>query len=85
MQRQILATSENLASPDAPRSELLTISEAAETLRVSQPTLRKMLRDRDVHVVRLSPQKVFIRRGDVQRIIDGSLMPLPGTTARANP
>jgi excisionase family DNA binding protein len=49
-----------VTTPDAP-SEFLTVAEAAELLRCSEPTIRRRIRDRELTAVKLGPGRSVIR------------------------
>lgn len=57
--------------------ELLKLEEAAPLLRKSVPATRMWLRSRDcpIEVVRIG-RRVFVRREDINALIDGANRPL---------
>jgi excisionase family DNA binding protein len=55
-------------------SELLTLPEAAELLRLKPSTLRKWILKRRLHYVKLGA-RVFIRRSDIDALISRSVIP----------
>ncbi|PYX63201.1 MAG: hypothetical protein DMG74_17895 [Acidobacteria bacterium] len=55
-------------------SELLTIEEASDLLRLRPSTLRAWILHRRVPYVKFS-RRVFLRRSDVEELITGGLVP----------
>ena len=55
-------------------SELLTIEEASDLLRLRPSTVRAWILHRRVPYVKFS-RRVFLRRGDVERLITQGLIP----------
>ncbi len=56
---------------EANESEYCTVAEAAEMLRVSQPTVRRWIASHRLSVVRLSPRILRIRRQDLRDLAPG--------------
>ena len=54
------------------KGNLLTIREAAETIRISRATLFKLIKDGRLQVVRITPRKVLVRREELERLIEES-------------
>jgi excisionase family DNA binding protein len=57
-------------------SELLTVPEAAELLRLKPSTIRAWVSQRRIPYVKLGGRLVRIRRSDAQAIIESSLVPV---------
>ena len=55
-------------------SDLLTLSEASELLRLKVSTLRAWVLRRRIPYVKLS-RRVFLRRTDIERLISDSVVP----------
>lgn len=49
-------------------SELLTVDEAARSLSVSQPTIRRWVKSGRLHAIRVGPRRLRVRRRDVDRM-----------------
>ena len=58
-------------------TDLLTISEASEMLRLRPSTLRAWILRRRIPYVKFS-RRVFLRRADVEALISSSIIPAEG-------
>lgn len=66
-------------------TDLLTIPEAAEVLKVSAVTVSRYLKQGRLPAFRVGPRAVRIRRGDLDRLLTPTGPPVPGVLASAGP
>jgi excisionase family DNA binding protein len=59
----------------APGSDLLTVGEAADLLRLKVSTIRAWVLQRRIPFVKLGGKRVFLRRQDIQALVTASLVP----------
>lgn len=61
--------------PDTAKTDLLTVSEAAEILRVAPETVRRRVRDGSLPACRLGTRSIRIRSTDVQGLATPAAAP----------
>lgn len=72
---------EQIASGNS-SSELMTVKEASDFLRLRVSTIRAWVLHRQIPFVKLGGKRVFFRRADLEALIEKSLV--PSTTQSGN-
>jgi excisionase family DNA binding protein len=70
-----MKTDHQASQPQDVRSELLTVTEAADCLRLKVSTIRAWVLRRRIPFIKLGGKRVFFRRADLDALIKASIVP----------